>query len=224
MNTISELTQASLWAFTFFGMLIAYLLGSIPFGVLFSKWFKKKDLRQLGSHNIGTANAVRVAGYKVGLLTLVADILKGAIPVWLYSVYTAMTEAQIHIGAHLFLVHDIGVFLIALSAILGHMFPVYFLFRGGGKGVATAFGSLAVISPLSIFYALFIYVTVFFSFKKASLASLSAVVSLLISFSILVGCFSFPFILLAVLLIFIRHRSNIVRLFLRIEKPFKREE
>lgn len=203
--------------YIFIGMLIAYLLGSIPFGVLVSRRFTHIDIRQHGSHNTGAINVMRVAGYFAGILTLIADTLKGAFPVALYLFYISKKVTSTSFDPILISL------LIALCATAGHMFPLYSCLRKGGKGVATTFGGLSIISPVATGCALCIYLLVFWLFKKASLSSLIASVSLLFLFPFLKGIYTFPVVFILVILIFIRHRTNILRLFSDTEPNFKRQ-
>ena len=115
-----------LWSLT----LIAYLLGSIPWGVILTGLFTSADIRQQGSGNIGATNVSRVAGPALGLLTFTGDILKGAIPVY----------AALKLAGHYPDVNDFFLVLVGLAAFLGHLYPVFMKFKGGGKGVATAVG------------------------------------------------------------------------------------
>ena len=109
---------------------LAYLLGAVPFGLLISLVFAKRDVREVGSGNIGATNVVRAAGRWAGLATLLLDMAKGIAPTWLALHYFGLEWAVVT-GA---------------AAFLGHLFPVYLGFRGG-KGVATGFGVFVVIAP-----------------------------------------------------------------------------
>src|SRR5271157_4200988 len=115
-------------------ILVAYLLGSIPFGLLFARLFGGGDVRQSGSGNIGAANVARVAGPLPGILTLVLDAGKGALAVWLAMHFTASSAMAMMLGG--------------LAALLGHCFPLWLRFKGG-KGVATGLGVFAVLCPLA---------------------------------------------------------------------------
>jgi len=139
-------------------LLITYFLGAIPFGLLFAKWFTGKDPREHGSGNIGATNALRTGGKKVGVCTLLADILKGVLPVGL----------ALQLGFQAF---EVG--LIALTAFLGHIFPVYLKFKGG-KGVATMFG---VLIPWQPWVAVLSFLVWFIAFKMTRYVSLASVLS-----------------------------------------------
>jgi len=141
-----------------FAILAAYLLGAVPFGLLFSRWLSGKDPREHGSGNIGATNALRTGGKKVGVLTLLADISKGAVAVGLAM---AWQDDQLLVAA------------VAVAAFLGHIFPVYLKFKGG-KGVATMFGVLLPWLPWVAVSAFIFWLLVFKSTRYVSLASVVA--------------------------------------------------
>ena len=151
-----EIFQAPYIAITV--ILAAYLLGAIPFGLLFARWLTGKDPREHGSGNIGATNALRTSGKKVGILTLLADIGKGSLAV-------ALTD---------YLQDDITlVAAVALAVFIGHVFPVYLKFKGG-KGVATMFG---VLIPWLPWVASATFITWFLLFKLTRYVSLASVVA-----------------------------------------------
>lgn len=137
----------------------AYLLGSIPFGVLLTKMLGRGDVRKSGSGNIGAANVVRVAGPAAGILTLVLDAAKGAAAVLLAERYTNGSATWMTLAA--------------LAALVGHCFPVWLRFKGG-KGVATALGVFTVLSPLAALAALTLFVLVVAYWRYVSLGSIFA--------------------------------------------------
>jgi len=141
-----------------FAMLAAYLLGAIPFGLLFSRWLSGKDPREHGSGNIGATNALRTGGKKVGVLTLLADIGKGALAVGLA---VGLQDDQLLVA------------VVAVAVFLGHIFPVYLKFKGG-KGVATMFGVLLPWLPWVAVSAFVFWLLVFKSTRYVSLASIVA--------------------------------------------------
>jgi len=175
----------------------AYLIGAIPFGLLFARLLTGKDPREHGSGNIGATNALRTAGKKVGALTLLADILKGTIPV---ALAMALGGDQLLVGA------------VALAAFLGHIFPVYLGFRGG-KGVATMFGVVIPWLPWVAAGAFAVWFVAFKLTRYVSLASILAGVSLpLLALALQASwaAFAVCFVLAAIMIL--RHQSNIRRL------------
>jgi len=180
----------------------AYLLGSVPCGVILTRIFCDVDLRAAGSKNIGAYNVFRVAGKRLGLMTLGGDLLKGAIPVLVGISWLGISDWK----------GEVLVCLIALSAFAGHLFPVFLGFKGG-KGVATAAGCFLVISPFAFLVCVMVYVLVLCCWGYSSAGSLSAAAILpgaiwLATHSLsITGC---AFIM--ALLIFVRHADNIKRL------------
>jgi acyl phosphate:glycerol-3-phosphate acyltransferase len=137
----------------------AYLLGSIPFGLLLAKLFAGSDIRKSGSGNIGATNVARVVGPAAGILTLVLDVAKGAAAVWLAARYSEQNSTAL--------------ILAAIFALLGHCFPVWLRFKGG-KGVATALGVFLMLSPLAALSALLVFIFVSLAWRYVSLGSVSA--------------------------------------------------
>ena len=180
----------------------AYLLGSVPWGVILTRIFSDVDVRSTGSGNIGAYNVFRLAGKTLGLLTLLGDLLKGAIPVLVGVLWLVVSDWK----------GEVLVSLIAVSAFVGHLFPFFLKFKGG-KGVATAAGCFLVISPLSFLVCLLVYILMLCWWGYSSVGSLSAAVMLpgavwLTTHSIpITGC-----ALIMALMIFIRHADNIKRL------------
>jgi glycerol-3-phosphate acyltransferase PlsY len=184
--------------------LFAYLLGSIPFGLILAMIFKSVDLRKIGSGNIGATNARRAGGWGLGIATLICDVLKGVIPVAIAGMMTAETEV---------LTGKIWMAATAICAVSGHLFPVYLKFKTGGKGVATAAGCFAVISPLALFVSLAAFLLAAGIFNRVSAGSLAAAAVLPL------GVFwtSHSFVMAGCALIIsgaiiIRHKDNIKRL------------
>ena len=200
----------------YFGLLVfAYLLGSIPFGLVFTRIFTSVDIRQEGSGNIGATNVRRIAGTSVGLLTLAADVLKGVVPVYLA---TAMSYSS-------HLVYEIFICLTALCAFSGHLYPVYMKFKNGGKGVATALGCFLVLSPVACLVALLAFLLVAVSSNHVSAGSLSAAAVMPIAVWIKTNS---PIITIcaAVISIFIiyRHKDNIKRLLAGTENVIRKRK
>ena len=174
--------------------IISYLMGSIPFGLILTKLFLKKDIREIGSGNIGATNVLRSGNKIIGYITLILDILKAVIPVIFVKIY-----------------YTDFLYLASLSAFLGHVFPIWLKFKGG-KGVATYVGILFAINIyFGIIFALCWFI-IFGITKFSSLSSLVASISIPV-YLIITGQYDeiFFFIIMFVL-IFFTHRENIKRL------------
>jgi len=194
--------------------LIAYLLGSIPFGFIAGR-IAGVDVRLHGSGNIGATNTLRVLGKKYGYAVFVADVVKGFV-----AVRIALWLAQFDPSTN----YLIGI-LAALFVVVGHSFPVWLGFRGG-KGVAAAAGACLGLLPVATFIAVIVWTVTFFVFRFVSLASIIAAVALPLS-AWLLGNARDPivlgFSLLIAALIIFRHRSNIIRLLQGREPRFDRK-
>ena len=190
---------------TVFLILFAYFLGSIPMGVVLTRLFGNVDPRTQGSRNIGATNVYRTAGKKLGIFTLLGDILKGVIPV---ALARATLDSHFWIGA------------VALVAFLGHLFPIFLKFKGG-KGVATGLGVFTALSPLSTILAAVVFVLVVFKWRYISLGSLTAAAAFVIFLALLdPQKIYIPFALIVAALVFYRHRENIERLMAGKENKF----
>ena len=183
--------------------IISYLMGSIPFGLILTKIFLKKDIRDIGSGNIGATNALRTGNKFIGYSTLILDIVKAVIPI----LYVKVNFPDL-------------IYVSALCAFLGHVFPVWLKFKGG-KGVATYVGILCSMNIMfGIVFGICWLVTFFIS-KFSSLASLIG------SFSVPVYLFLFEstenklFFGIMFILIFYTHRENIKRLINKEENKTK---
>jgi len=177
----------------------AYLLGSMPWGVILTRIFSDVDVRYAGSKNIGAYNVFRVAGKRIGLMALGGDLLKGAIPVLVGFSWLGVSDWK---GESL-------VCLVALSAFTGHLFPVFLGFKGG-KGVATAAGCFLVISPLVFLVCILVYILVLCHWGHSSAGSLSA--AAILPGAIWLATHSVPITgcaLIMAVFIFIRHAENI---------------
>ncbi len=199
--------------FAIIALVLAYLFGSINFAVIFSSIFLKKDVRELGSGNAGTTNVMRSAGFLPGALTFVFDALKGFAACYvgklLFEYAATKTDAFWAEGIY-------GAFACGLLCMLGHIFPIFFGFKGG-KGVATSVGIFAVCSPIAIISGLSVFAVVLLVSKMVSLASLIAtVVVVVLSIVLYNGASSIlPIIILSIVmgsLVFIKHKDNIKRL------------
>ncbi len=180
-------------------MAASYLIGSVPFGLIFTKYFSNVDVRTIGSGNIGATNVLRASGKKAAILTLLADSLKGFLPVLI---------------AQSLFNDDPTTALTGTATVLGHIFPVYLKFKGG-KGVATSFGVVFAVAPLIGLSCLIIWLLAAFLWRYSSLSALIAFACYPII------TFSTSFVSrkpLAALSLFIfgmmyyRHRENIKRL------------
>lgn len=204
------MTLAIFWALL---CLIAYLIGSIPFGYLAGKLFHKTDIRAGGSGNIGATNALRQYGLKTGVIVMVLDLLKGLAVAWLLT-HLAPSLADQYLHARP--LENLFFLLPALAVILGHMYPVFLGFKGG-KGVATAAGVFLILAPVPLLIALIIFVTVTALSHYVSLGSIVAAASLFVA-ELLWDIFvikepEIPWMTLIVaLLVIYKHNQNILRL------------
>ncbi len=190
---------------------VAFLLGSIPFGIIFTR-SKGIDLRSEGSRNIGATNVLRSAGKIPAILTLAGDFIKGAVPVIICKYIINDVAVTMETDETNSMVNDLWPGIAGVSAVLGHMFSVFLSFRGG-KGVATGFGVLSVYSPAVAGIMLLIWISVAFMFRYSSLAAISAVTAMPVVF-ILTGASNIKVIigiLLAALILY-KHKSNIKNL------------
>ncbi len=174
--------------------IISYLMGSIPFGLILTKVFLKKDIREIGSGNIGATNALRTGNKIIGYSTLILDVLKAVIPV----LYVKINFPD-------------AVYISALFAFIGHVFPVWLKFKGG-KGVATYVG---ILFSLNIIFGLLFgicWLIIFFISKYSSLASLIGSLSVPVYILIFQGLENVFFYVIMFILIFFTHIENIKRL------------
>ena len=183
--------------------LVAYLIGSINFAIIFSKKFAGFDVREKGSKNAGSTNVLRTVGKKAAALTLICDILKGVV-----AVLIAMLAANIWQDSDA----EVLKYLAGLMAIIGHTFPVYYGFKGG-KGVATSLGVLLVVNPqigiISLVFALIIMIaTRWVSLGSVLAATLFPILTIFMTDNFAAKIIS---ILIGLLVIF-NHRTNIKRL------------
>ena len=185
-------------------ILVPYLIGSIPFGLLGKFFFKIEDPRTFGSKNIGATNVLRSGNKKAAAFTLFFDMFKGFIAVFISS----------------FIDNDL-VYLAILSVVFGHIFPIYLLFKGG-KGVATFLGALVSYSAVVGSLTLLAWITVFYFTRKSSVAGISAIV--LSNLFLFVFCdntsVKFSLLLLSIFILF-KHSENIKRLLNKEEFSFQ---
>jgi glycerol-3-phosphate acyltransferase PlsY len=176
-------------------VVFAYFVGSIPFAFIFVRWVTGRDVRREGSGNVGATNALRSAGWKVGVTVTALDIAKGSLAVWAMMVFnpeSAWLAAAV------------------LAVVAGHCFPPWLLFRGG-KGVATGFGAFIVIAPVSALAALGVWVLMLAVFRWVSLASMTATASFPVIIQLLdrPDWITLSTVAATAILIILRHHSNI---------------
>ena len=187
---------------TLFIISVSYLCGSIPFGFLLTNFFLKKDIRKMGSGNIGATNVLRTGNKLIGYSTLTLDVLKAIVPL----IIIKFNSPEF-------------IFVSSLSIFLGHVFPVWLKFKGG-KGVATYVGMLFCINYILGFVFIISWFIVFILSKYSSLSSMIA------SLSIPIFCFfiyneNFYFFTMMFILVFLTHRENIKRLINNTESKSK---
>lgn len=184
-------------------ILIAYLLGSIPFGYLFTKWTTGKNILESGSGNIGSTNVERIAGKNSSLLTQLCDMLKGLLPV--AAILILQYNSIISLDRFL-------VYYVAFASIVGHDFSVFLKFKGG-KGVNTTLGASILLTPFAVLISVLVYFLVKWRTNYVSLGSICLAISLpLINLLLQNLSLSFYYLLAASLLIIVMHIPNIRRL------------
>ena len=177
------------------GAALGYLLGSIPFGLLFARLGGKGDIRAIGSGNIGATNVLRSGSKFLALATLIADALKGGLAVALIW----------RLGS------DTAAYMAGLAAFIGHLFPVWLDFKGG-KGVAVFIGAMLIMSPLTGLMFLAIWLVTAIAFRMSSLSAISALILTLPFLALLGETETALFATLMVALSHWAHRENIARL------------
>ncbi|MFC1588378.1 glycerol-3-phosphate 1-O-acyltransferase PlsY [Planctomycetota bacterium] len=193
-------------------ILLCYLLGAIPFGLMFGLWVRGVDIRKYGSGNLGATNAGRVLGKKTGFFILFLDILKGFAPI-----FTLNLLSEHILTGHISMSESNLLVLCAAAAILGHMFPVYLKFKGG-KGVATGIGVILAFEAVPGFCAIIIFILVLAVTRYVSLGSIAGVMTVpVVSFMVYAEPLdaALPitiFNLLIAIFVIVKHRDNIVRL------------
>ena len=191
-------------------LLLSYLIGAFPSGFVIGKLFFKKDIRQFGSGNTGATNSFRILGRPAGFLVTFLDIFKGFItvffPLWL------PVDADGPIST--FFTNGL---IVGLFAILGHVYPVYLKFQGG-KAVATSAGVVLGVNPILLLILAIIFFIVLKIFKYVSLASIVAAICCVIGSLIIQDYILLVVSFLVSIILIIRHRSNIARIF-RGEEP-----
>ncbi len=182
-------------------VIAAYLIGSLSFAVIVSKYYGMDDPRTYGSGNPGATNVLRSGKKKAAALTLLGDALKGLVAV----VLARCLQDALNLL-------DIAIAAVAVAALVGHMWPLFFGFKGG-KGVATALGVLLALSPATALVCAAIWLVMAFGFKVSSLAALAATVAApLVAFWLMpYPSWAWATVVIAVLVLY-RHKSNIQNL------------
>ena len=182
-------------------VIAAYLIGSLSFAVIVSKYYGMDDPRTYGSGNPGATNVLRSGKKKAAALTLLGDALKGLVAV----VLARCLQDALNLS-------DIAIAAVAVAALVGHMWPLFFGFKGG-KGVATALGVLLALSPATALVCAAIWLVMAFGFKVSSLAALAATVAApLVAFWLMpYSSWAWATVVIAVLVLY-RHKSNIQNL------------
>ena len=183
--------------------LLSYLVGSIPFGYIFTKIFLKKDIRNIGSGNIGATNALRTGNKLIGYSTLIFDILKAVLVVLFTNIY-----------------YSEYVYLASLSVFIGHIFPIWLNFKGG-KGVATYLGILFCLDYNLGFVFIVCWLIVIFISKYSSLSSLISALIIPLYIFIFNDQNNYYFYIIMFIMIFYTHRENIKRLINNTESKTK---
>lgn len=194
-------------------VIVAYLIGSINFAVIFGSLFMKQDVRKMGSGNAGTTNVMRNGGFLPGALTFIFDAFKGFVAVYIGKIafdyvltQTAAVWAQPIYGAYI-----CGIF-----CMVGHIFPLFFQFKGG-KGVATSVGIFAICSPWAIVLGLCVFALSTVISKIVSLSSLLATVTVVVLSAVFNdgSALLWPQVVMSIIMgamVFIKHKENIKRL------------
>jgi glycerol-3-phosphate acyltransferase PlsY len=192
---IDPLGGPAYWVPFIVGFVIAYLIGSVPFGLLLTRLAGAGDVRRIGSGNIGATNVLRTGRKGLALATLALDALKGALPVWLADRYLGPDMAVV----------------VGLGAVLGHCFPVWLRFQGG-KGVATAAGVVLALTPIVAAIAIGVFVLAVLATRYVSLGSMLGAVAAAPGAYLLGHVQAAELYLLLALIIVLKHAGNIRRL------------
>jgi len=196
------------------GVLIAYLAGSIPSAYIAGR-VKGVDLRKQGSGNLGATNVVRVLGARIGAVVFIADLLKGFLPVYFLPAYTETLRPEL------------WALVYGAAAILGHVKPIFLLWKGGGKGVATASGVFLALAFVPMLIAEVAWIAVFYFTRYVSVASLVGAAVLPIAILVLYREPQSPVFIASVIIslfVFWTHRANIGRLRRGEEHKFVKKE
>jgi glycerol-3-phosphate acyltransferase PlsY len=196
-------------------LIISYILGAIPFGFIIGKITKKIDLREYGSKNVGFTNAFRCLGWKIGIIVLILDILKGFLPSYFFPSCINFSSSFLNNPKNSGLIFG-------LMTIIGHMFTIFLNFKGG-KGVATSIGVFLALSPIPLLITFCLSISLVFITKFVSLGSISGAILLPFLIKILQPNDNLIFIVCIILSIFIlyKHKENLKRLLKGEELPLK---
>ena len=190
--------------YIYYLIFISYLSGSIPYGIIFTKFFGYEDIRKIGSGNIGATNVLRTANKKIAFAVLILDFLKCYLPVLIFSYFYDK-----NVGA-----------LCGLFSIIGHIYPVWLSFKGG-KGVACLFGFILALNHVFFIISLFIWLFTIFISKYSSLASIISSITTVFLFFVYDNIVNDVIPLTIVILILLKHGENIKRLIKRKENKVK---
>jgi len=200
-----------LWGLPIF----AYLLGSIPWGIVLTRLCSSADIKRQGSGNIGATNVSRVAGPTLGLLTFTGDVLKGAVPVYLALRFALQNQG----------VNDLFLSVVGLAAFFGHLYPLFMKFKSGGKGVATTAGCFVILAPLACLMALSAFIIFLLLSRCVSAGSLAAGIVLPIAVWFATNSWEITGAAATMsVFIFMRHTENIKRLISGTEPKFKEKQ
>ncbi|CEA00544.1 Glycerol-3-phosphate acyltransferase [Jeotgalicoccus saudimassiliensis] len=178
-------------------LIFSYLFGSIPFSLLISKSFYKIDLREHGSGNVGTTNTFRILGKKAGIVVLILDMMKGAIPVWV----AMLVSTDI----------DFPVIIFGVVAAIGHVYSIFLKFKGG-KAVATGGGAILAANPIIFLILVTTFLITLKVSKYVSLGSVFAAIALLISVMFTSDPFMIGFGIILGIIVIVKHISNMKRI------------
>ena len=195
-------------------IVLAYLIGSIPFSFLVVKLVAGKDVREHGSHNVGATNVARTAGKLPGIVALLLDIAKGYAAVAIARMLVMRTEWPFEPGVLAWQSREMWIALAGLIAVLAHMFPLWLRFHGG-KGVATATGVFLALDPLVIAGAILVFAIVLLASRFVSLASILSSASIPLFFRYLSHDAPFWHTVISIgiaIAVILKHHSNIARL------------
>lgn len=199
---------------TLYFALGAYLLGAVPFGKIIARMAAQIDITQRGSKNIGATNVARELGLKWGLLTLAFDVLKGLVPILVFSACSFKGDIS----------SQMALAVVSLCPLLGHQFSIFMGFRGG-KGVATALGIYLALSPIACVLGLLVFLLVVLKWDFISLGSMVSAGSIPIFLTLFHQPKPVVFASLAMaVLIYFRHGENVLRLVTGEERKWKQRK